>query len=59
MTRNDKIAILENHINELEDEVRKLHINLVEVVNAGEEMKNFSFQKIDSIKNIEAHREYP
>ncbi|CAB3248237.1 unnamed protein product [Arctia plantaginis] len=55
MIRNDKIAILENHINELEDEVRKLHINLVEVVDTGEEMKEYSFQKIDSIKNIEAH----
>lgn len=57
MARDDKIAILQNHINSLEDEVRILHTNLAEVVNAGEGIKDSGYQKIDqSISQIEAHR---
>ncbi|XP_075991984.1 uncharacterized protein LOC142987239 isoform X2 [Anticarsia gemmatalis] len=55
LARDDRIVILENYINELEDEVRKLHLNLDEVVDTGEQMRDFNFQKIDTIKNIEAH----
>lgn len=57
MARDDKIAILENHINSLEDEVRRLHQNLSEVVDTGEQIREFSYQKIDqSLNKMEAHR---
>ncbi|XP_049866864.1 cytadherence high molecular weight protein 2-like [Pectinophora gossypiella] len=56
IARDDKIAILENHINSLEDEVRRLHSSLAEVVNAGQEIKDNSYQKIDQTLNkMEAH----
>uniref|UniRef100_A0A2A4IWY7 Uncharacterized protein n=1 Tax=Heliothis virescens TaxID=7102 RepID=A0A2A4IWY7_HELVI len=53
--RDDKIATLQNHINELEEEVRRLHSNLAEVINTGEEIRDFGFQNINSIRNMEAH----
>lgn len=57
IVRDDKIAILQNHINSLGDEMRKSHLNLEEVVNAGEGIKDSGYQKIDqSISQLEAHR---
>ncbi|XP_047042247.1 myosin-2 heavy chain-like [Helicoverpa zea] len=53
--RDDKIATLQNHINELEEEVRRLHGNLAEVINTGEEIKDFGLRNINSIRNMEAH----
>ncbi|XP_063839143.1 golgin subfamily B member 1-like, partial [Ostrinia nubilalis] len=54
--RDDKIAILENHINRMEDEIRRLQDSLGEVIDAGENIRDNSFIKMDqSIQNIEAH----
>ncbi|XP_022820749.1 sporulation-specific protein 15-like [Spodoptera litura] len=54
-TRDSKIATLQNHLNELEEEVTRLHSSLAEVIDTGEQIKDFSFQKLDSLKNMEAH----
>lgn len=57
LARDDKIAVLENHINQLEDEVRMLHSSLAEVVDTGEQITDYSSQKINqSLKSMEAHR---
>lgn len=59
LTRDDKIAVLENHINELEDEVRQLHNCLDEVVVTGEQLRDNNYQNIEqSLKKMEAHRMY-
>lgn len=58
LARNDKIALLENHINDLKEEVRQLHINLAEVVDTGEQLKDFSIEKMDSLKMLDAHRKF-
>lgn len=58
LARDDKIATLQNHINNLEEEVRRLHAGLAEAIDTGEQMNDFSFQKIDTLRNMEAHREY-
>ncbi|CAH0700806.1 unnamed protein product [Spodoptera exigua] len=53
--RDSKIATLQNHLNELEEEITRLHASLDEVIDTGEQIKDFSFQKLDSMKNMEAH----
>ncbi|KAJ8729628.1 hypothetical protein PYW08_001209 [Mythimna loreyi] len=53
--RDSKIATLQNHINKLEEEVFRLHNNLDEVISCGEEMKDFSLDKINALQKIEAH----
>lgn len=57
IARDKKITTLENHINELEDEIRKLHKDLEEVVETGEEIKHLSYENLDQcLKTVEAHR---
>lgn len=57
LTRDDKISILENHINHLEDEIRRLQCNLADVIDTGESIKDNSFLQMDqSLKTMEAHR---
>ncbi|KAJ2944556.1 hypothetical protein O0L34_g3905 [Tuta absoluta] len=56
LARDDKIAVLQNHINSLEEEVRRLHECLAELVNTGEQIKDNSHKKIDQTLNkMEAH----
>lgn len=57
LARDDRIALLENHINQLDDEVRMLHISLAEVVDTGEQITDHSSRKINqSLLTMEAHR---
>lgn len=57
LARDDKIAVLENHINQIEDEVRMLQSSLAEMVDTGEQITDYGSQKINqSIKSMEAHR---
>lgn len=59
MKRDDKIAILENHINHMEDEIRRLQDNLAQVIDTGENIKDNSYVKMDqSMKTLEAHRKF-
>ncbi|KAJ8726158.1 hypothetical protein PYW07_000856 [Mythimna separata] len=53
--RDNKIATLQNHINQLEEEVMRLHSSLDEVLSSGEDMKDFSANKIIALQKIEAH----
>lgn len=55
--RDDKITVLENHINKLQDEVKRLHESLAEMIYTGEQIKDLSLQKItESLDTMEAHR---
>ncbi|CAG9567451.1 unnamed protein product [Danaus chrysippus] len=57
LARDKKITTLENHINELEDEIRNLHKDLEKVVETGEEIKHLSYEKLDQcLKTVEAHQ---
>lgn len=57
IARDKKITTLENYVNNLEDEIRKLQNNLNEVVESGEEIKKLSYEKINETqKMLEAHR---
>ncbi|XP_053602206.1 centromere-associated protein E-like isoform X2 [Plodia interpunctella] len=54
--RDDKIAVLENHINKLKDEITRLHGCLSVAIEAGEQLKSTSYEKIgQSLENMEAH----
>ncbi|XP_050362241.1 putative leucine-rich repeat-containing protein DDB_G0290503 [Nymphalis io] len=56
ISKDKKISTLENHINELEDEIRKLQYNLNEVIESGEQIRQLSYERIEqSFKTIEAH----
>ncbi|KAI5639673.1 hypothetical protein NE865_07920 [Phthorimaea operculella] len=56
LARDDKIAVLQNHINSLDEEIMRLHDCLAEVVNTGEQIKDNSYKKIDQTLNkMEAH----
>ncbi|KOB75912.1 Uncharacterized protein OBRU01_06635 [Operophtera brumata] len=56
LARDDRIALLENQINKLEEEVRQLHTCLDEAVSTGEDITNHSSQKIDQSRlSMEAH----
>ncbi|XP_028035820.1 girdin-like [Bombyx mandarina] len=56
VARNHKIVILENHINEVEDEVRRLQVCVSDAIIAGEQIRENSIQKIDeSVKAVHAH----
>ena len=57
MARDAQIATLQNTKNELEEEVFRLHSSLDKVINTGEQMRDFGLEKIDTLQNIEAHRE--
>lgn len=55
--RDDKIAVLQNHINALQDEVHMLQRNLEAVVEAGEQISDNSSRKLnESLLSIDAHR---
>lgn len=56
VSKDKKIFTLENHINELEDEIRRLQYSLNEVIETGEQIKQLSYEKIEQFKMIEAHR---
>lgn len=56
VSKDKKIFTLENHINELEDEIRRLQYSLNEVIETGEQIKQLSYEKIEQFKTIEAHR---
>lgn len=62
LKRDDKIATLQNHINNLQIEVKQLHACLEEVVETGEQMQidtKASYEQVDqSLKKMEAHRKY-
>ncbi|CAH2104941.1 unnamed protein product [Euphydryas editha] len=56
VSKEKKICTLENHINELEDEIRRLQYSLNEVIETGEQIKQLSYERIEQFKTIEAHR---
>ncbi|XP_047544617.1 putative leucine-rich repeat-containing protein DDB_G0290503 [Vanessa atalanta] len=56
INKDKKIYTLENHINDLEVEIRKLQYNLNEVIESGEQIRQLSYERINqSFKTIEAH----
>ncbi|XP_059059330.1 repetitive organellar protein-like isoform X2 [Achroia grisella] len=56
IARNDRISILENHINQLEEEVKQLHKDVAKAVDTGEQISIANYEKMDqSLKTIEAH----
>ncbi|XP_046961774.1 sporulation-specific protein 15-like [Vanessa cardui] len=55
LSKDKKICTLENHINDLEDEIRKLQYNLNEVIESGEQIRQLSYERIESFRTIEAH----
>lgn len=57
VAQDHKIAILDNHINELQNEVKRLHETLALAVDTGEDVTDNTVKKIsDSLLSIEAHR---
>ncbi|CAG9784619.1 unnamed protein product [Diatraea saccharalis] len=50
LARDDNTAILQNHINELEDEIRKLHENLVKVIEASECISTYNSKAAHNIQ---------
>lgn len=58
--REEKIAQLENHINDLKDELQQLQDNFASLIKTSEEIKEISLQNIDnSLKSVESkHTQY-